>query len=76
MCPPELAAILLVVGTLAGLQGANWRAICLAILLPALLLAGGDTTATRLRCTARVRTVRPDAWGETDRIRFPIPRAG
>lgn len=72
MCPPELAAILLVVGTLAGLAGANWRAICLVLLLPALLLAGGDTTATRLRCTARVRTVRPDVWSSLDRERVPI----
>lgn len=73
MCPEQSTLLALYLCAMAAAARADWRALAVAVLLPAALVTAGDAHALRLRCSAAVRAGRLEAWG-VDRERILYER--
>jgi hypothetical protein len=71
MCPEQSILLALYLCAMAAALRTDWRALAVAILLPAALVTAGESQGLRLRCSAGVRAGRLEAWG-VDRERIPF----
>lgn len=73
MCPEQSILLALYLCAMAAALRTDWRALAVAVLLPAALVTVGESQGVRLRCSAGVRAGRLEAWG-VDRERIPFIR--